>query len=110
MSNEWLDNLKVGDPVIYSSGYGRNHNVGYVERFTKTQIVIKDHHIKYRLNTGLSIGTSTWGGSSISEATPEKIEAIKEKKKRYTLINEISNTQWERLDTDLLEQVQELIK
>ena len=105
MNNEWISKLKVGDPVIYSHGI-RDRSVGYVERFTKTQLVIKGHYTKYRLSDGESVGvTDMWNYSSISEATKEAVEAIRKKKKRLELIHKLSKINWNNINTDGLAKI-----
>ncbi len=52
--DSWLAELKVGDKVIVS---GRNgEQIRKIERFTKTQIVLKDVASRYSRLTGYAIG------------------------------------------------------
>ena len=106
MSNEWLENIKVGDKVIVSgSGFGSLNKIDTVERLTKTQIVLKNTHSKYRRSSGRSVGGDVWSMGFISEATREKILKIQEARYRLNLLNKIESIRIGNLSTDSLKSI-----
>jgi len=84
--NDWLKNLKVGDNVIIDSRHGSS--VTKVERFTKTQIVLKNNY-KFNRTTGYEVGGDTWNTVSISPATFERLCQITLEKKKDVLVSKI---------------------
>ena len=105
MSNAWLENIKVGDKVIVDgSGFTAFNKIDTVERLTKTQIVLKNTHSKYRRSSGRSVG-DIWNSSFLSEATREKILKIQEARYRLNLLNKIESISIRNLSTDSLKSI-----
>ncbi len=71
MDNDWLANLKVGDEVIVSCGWGdgRSKKVG---RITATQIVVGGY--RYRRSSGAECGRDSRG--HIHQPTQERLDRI----------------------------------
>lgn len=85
---EFLKNLKAGDTVIVSGGFsGDSKSMKKVTKVTKTQIVIDcgNYVARFRIDTGLRCGDSTYNRSQLLEATPERLEAVR----RVSLIRAI---------------------
>lgn len=85
MSQEWLENLKQGDEVIFE--YDRpNARVEKVERATKTQLQVAGY--RFQRATG-RCKTSKWHSIYLREATEEAKGAIANKEKREALVDYI---------------------
>ena len=95
---EFASELKVGDKAIVESyGMGASGRVVEVERLTKTQIIFKGHHTRYRRKDGCSIGdASSWNRFHLCEYTEEKALEIA----RSSLVGTIeSKTTRKKLET-----------
>jgi hypothetical protein len=113
--NLWLQNLKVGDKVIISghSAFGGDV-IGKVSRLTKTQVLVtlgkNPCEYKYKIEDGRSIGTGTWETKWIYEATPEKVDAIVLRNKRYRIkyyVKEIVD--WDAVPANVIDQLYVLL-
>lgn len=102
---ENLEDIKVGDKVILISRYSKK--VCKVDRLTKTQIVVDGD--KFRKLYGFSVGYRGWYSSVIRKASPEEIAKIEEINKRDMLIKKIKGYPLDKLSTEELEKVYELI-
>lgn len=67
--SEWLDNLKVGDPVIVK-GNGEPL-LRLVERLTATMVVTTSGS-RFRRNTGYRVGDDPWHFTWIEEPPKRK--------------------------------------
>jgi len=101
----WLANLKAGDQVVRSYGYGvRTLSLATVERVTPTQIVLP-HGERYRREDGGMIGR---GRSMASvEPTPERLAAIRKEHVAGVLARDVV---WSSLSLETLEAVLKLVK
>lgn len=107
MENTWLKNLKVGDKVIISFGIMyTEEKIGYIGRLTKTQIILNNSKIKYKKDSGSSIGTKNWEHSQLLEPTKERIEKIEKKKITMAL----QKVKWEKFELDLLKEIFSKVK
>lgn len=70
--NNWLKNLKVGDPVIVDCGkYGSDHEaIGNVEKIGKIHLTVGGE--KYRISDGFRVG-EMWAHTMLREPTPEAL-------------------------------------
>lgn len=101
-----LKDLVEGDEVLVTSMYYRR--IAKVDKVTKTQIVVDN--ARYRRNSGLQCGDDIWDRKSISVPTEEEISDIKEENLRNTLVYAISSFDFNRLSTDELKQVYNIVK
>lgn len=98
--HDWLNDLKVGDKVFAGSRF--SSRLLEIERLTKTQIILKGGHGKYRKFDGYQVGSgSVWNMSSLRQATPELIAEFK----RAAIIDRLDSFKWKSLDTSLLETI-----
>lgn len=99
--------FEVGDVVFVT---GRFHNrLDVVERVTKTQVILKNSTIKYRMDTGYKVGADGWNCSSIRKATPEAVEEYKEDLRIKKIINTLSNTNWNKVSNDKLDKISRIL-
>lgn len=98
---EWLNNLKVGDPVFIddSCSMGGKAIIAQVKRLTKTQIVVGA--TKYRKDDGGQIGGSSYFRTRLEFPTPVRIAEVR----RQVLIRRLGNVRWEKHSLELLEQI-----
>lgn len=104
-NNNWLKNLRGGDKVIVNDGRPKTPGmVMTVARVTKTQIVLEDFTIKFRLDDGRAVGVSSLSfyRHCLEEATPERVEAIRIFRIRHWLAN---NCDWSKLSTQQIEDI-----
>ena len=67
---KWMDELKAGDEVIVSRGYGAgSDSVEIITRATKTMIVVGQ--TRFSRKTGRMVGPSGWSSVRIGECTEE---------------------------------------
>lgn len=101
-----LKNLVVGDDVLVSGMHHRR--IAKVDKVTKTQIVV--NNARFRRDSGWQCGGDSWSRKSISVPTEKEISDIEEENLRKTLIYVISSSDFERLSTDKLKQVYNIVK
>lgn len=101
-----LKDLVVGDDVLVR---GMNHiRIAKVDKVTKTQIVV--NNARFRRDSGWQCGSDIWDRKSISVPTEKEISDIKEENLRNTLVYAISSFDFNRLSTDELKQVYNIVK
>jgi hypothetical protein len=110
----WIAALKEGDSVILQSGRHSEsqERVVPVKRVTATQIVIaspwqRDWDLRFRKADGDEVGArDSWSPRArITEATPERLAAVREAMRRRKLIAQIQQTRWADEPTGVLEAV-----
>ena len=101
-----LKDLVVGDEVLVTGTF--NRRIAKVDKVTKTQIVIDN--ARFRRDSGWQCGGDSWNRKSISVPTEKEISDVKEENIRKILINTISSFNFERLSTDELKQVYNIVK
>ena len=101
-----LKDLVVGDDVLVTGMYYRR--IAKVDKVTKTQIVIDND--RFRRDSGWQIGSDRCNVRRISVPTEKEISDVKEENLRKILINTISSFNFERLSTDELKQVYNIVK
>jgi hypothetical protein len=91
VNNEWLQSLKAGDKVLVSS-YG-GEEVVTITRVTATQLIIARGlaEYRYRKADGRRVGDDVWHPSRLFQATPEKIAAIMDARKRAALRHRLND-------------------
>lgn len=101
-----LKDLVVGDDVIVKGVIHRR--IAKVDKVTKTQIVVDN--ARFRRDSGWQCGSDRWNVRRISVPTEKEISDIKEENLRKTLIYAISSFDFERLSTNELKQVYNIVK
>lgn len=101
-----LKDLVVGDDVLVTGMYHRR--IAKVGKVTKTQIVVDN--ARYRRNSGWQCGSDRWDVRRISVPTEKEISDVKEENLRKKLVYAISSFDFERLSTDELKQVYNIVK
>ena len=101
-----LKDLVAGDDVIVIGTFRRR--IAKVDKVTKTQIIIDN--ARFRRDSGWQCGSDRWNIRRISVPTEKEISDIKEENLRKILINTISSFNFERLSTDELKQVYNIVK
>ena len=101
-----LKDLVVGDDVLVTVMSYRH--IAKVDKVTKTQIVIDN--ARFRRDSGCQCGGDSWNRKSISVPTEKEISDVKEEVLRKNLIYTISSFNFERLSTNELKQVYNIVK
>ena len=101
-----LKDLVVGDEVLVTGTF--NRRIAKVDKVTKTQIVIDND--RFRRDSGWQCGVDSWYRKSISVPTEKEISDVKEENIRKILINTIISFNFERLSTDELKQLYNIVK
>lgn len=101
-----LKDLVVGDDVLVTGLYHRR--IAKVDKVTKTQIVVDN--ARFRRDSGWQCGSDSLDRKSISVPTEKEISDIEEENLRKALIYVISSSDFERLSTDKLKQVYNIVK
>lgn len=101
-----LKDLVAGDEVLVIGTFHRR--IAKVDKVTKTKIVIDN--ARFRRDSGCQCGEDSWNRKSISVPTEKEILDIKEENFRKKLIYAISSFDFERLSTNELKQVYNIVK
>ena len=101
-----LKDLVAGDDVIVIGTFRRR--IANVDKVTKTQIIIDN--ARFRRDSGWQCGSDRWNIRRISVPTEKEISDIKEENLRKILIHTISSFNFERLSTNELKQVYNIVK
>ncbi len=101
-----LKDLIAGDDVLVVGRYRRC--IAKIDKVTKTQIVV--NNARFRRDSGWQCGGDSWSRKSISVPTEKEISDIEEENLRKALIYVISSSDFERLSTDKLKQVYNIVK
>lgn len=101
-----LKDLVVGDNVIVRGMHCRR--IAKVDKVTKTQIVV--NNARFRRDSGWQCGRDRWNVRRISVPTEKEISDVKEENLRKKLVYAISSFDFERLSTDELKQLYNIVK
>lgn len=101
-----LKDLKAGDDVVVVGTFHRR--IAKVNKVTKTQIIIDN--ARFRRDSGWQCGSDRWNVRRISVPTEKEISDVKEENLRKILIHTISSFDFNRLSTDELNQVYNIVK
>ena len=101
-----LKDLVVGDDVLVTGTFHRR--IAKVDKVTKTQIIIDN--ARFRRDSGWQCGGDRWNVRKISVPTEKEISDAKEENLRKKLVYAISSFYFERLSTDELKQVYNIVK
>ena len=101
-----LKDLVVGDDVLVTGMYYRR--IAKVDKVTKTQIIA--NNARFRRDSGWQCGSDRWNVRRISVPTLKEISDFKEENFRKELLYAISSCDFERLSTDKLKQVYNIVK
>ncbi|MCK5432170.1 MAG: hypothetical protein KAJ03_05465 [Gammaproteobacteria bacterium] len=110
MSENWIDDLKPSDSVIVVGNGNQLDDILQVERLTKTQVVLINTSSRFSRSDGRLIGASVWNTQSLKMATPQRIEKIKIANRRCELIYFVSNTAWNEVSSEKLEEIVKTVK
>lgn len=101
-----LKDLVAGDDVLITSMYYRR--IAKVDKVTNTQII--SNNARFRRDSGWQCGSDIWDRKSISVPTEKEILDVKEENLRKILIHTISSFDFERLSTNDLKQLYNIVK
>ena len=101
-----LKDLVAGDEVVVTGTLHRR--IAKVDKVTKTQIVIDN--ARFRRDSGWQCGSDRWNVRRISVPTLKELSDFKEENFRKELLYAISSFDFERLATDKLKQVYNIVK
>lgn len=101
-----LKDLVVGDEVLVIGMHRRR--IAKVDKVTKTQIVV--NNARFRRDSGWQCGSDRWNVRRISVPTEKEISDVKEENLRKKLVYAISSFDFERLSTDELKQVYNIVE
>lgn len=101
-----LKDLVVGDDVLVTVMSYRH--IAKVDKVTKTQIIV--NNARFRRDSGWQFGSDRWNVRRISVPTEKEISDVKEEVLRKTLIYAISSFNFERLSTNELKKVYNIVK
>ena len=101
-----LKDLVVGDDVLVTVMSYRH--IAKVDKVTKTQIIV--NNARFRRDSGWQCGSDRWNVRRISVPTLKEISDFKEENFRKELLYVISSFDFERLSTDKLKQVYNIVK
>ena len=101
-----LKDLVAGDDVLVRGMHHRR--IAKVDKVTKTQIIIDN--ARFRRDSGWQCGSDRWNIRRISVPTEKEISDVEEENLRKDLIYVISSSDFERLSTDKLKQVYNIVK
>ena len=101
-----LKDLVVGDEVLVTGTF--NRRIAKVDKVTKTQIIA--NNARFRRDSGWQCGSDRWNVRRISVPTLKEISDFKEENFRKELLYAISSFDFERLSTDELKQVYNIVK
>ena len=101
-----LKDLVVGDKVLVTGTF--NRRIAKVDKVTKNKIVIDN--ARFRRDSGCQCGGDSWNRKSISVPTEKEISDFKEENFRKELLYAISSFDFNRLSTDELKQLYNIVK
>ena len=101
-----LKDLVAGDEVLVTVMSYRH--IAKVDKVTKTKIII--YNDRFRRDSGWQCGSDRWNVTRISVLKEKEISDIEEEYLRKALIHTISSFDFERLSTNELKQVYNIVK
>lgn len=101
-----LKDLVAGDEVLVTGTFHRR--IAKVDKVTKTQIVVDN--VRFRRDSGWQCVSDSWDRKIISVPTEKEISDVKEENLRKILIHTISSFDFNRLSTNELKQVYNIVK
>ena len=101
-----LKDLVAGDEVVVTGTLHRR--IAKVDKVTKTQIII--NNARFRRDSGWQCGSDRWNVRRISVPTLKEISDFKEENFRKDILYAISSFDFERLSTDELKQLYNIVK
>ena len=101
-----LKDLVAGDEVLVIGTF--NRRIAKVDKVTKTQIIV--NNARFRRDSGWQCGSDRWNVTRISVPTEKEISDIEEEYLRKALIHTISSFDFERLSTNDLKQLYNIVK
>jgi len=110
MDKVWLDGLKPGDLVSWTSRtiLGERLVIAKVKRRTKTQIIVtrQDTQWKFRAKTGDRVGATDWNAEMLMPVT----EDVVNQHKRQRIIDKLCSMKWSELSDKKLFAINEIIR
>jgi hypothetical protein len=112
MSDQWLENLKVGDRVIEDLHFD-GKTISTVVRFTKTMIIVKSprgYESRYKKDGFVpGAGGRGWNSHMLREATPEALAKFEEERYRAVFSSKLNKLSWADVPLDKLKQIREIV-
>ena len=84
-----LENVQVGDTLIWNGRGLAGSKVVTVDRLTKTQIIIGDN--RYRKSGGRRVGSDPWNSSNVTIPKESEIEKIHLARRHRELVNRVND-------------------
>lgn len=103
---ETLENVRVGDKVIFSNNWMAR--VEIVTKVTKTQIHTK--YSKYRKSDGRRIGACSWDSDKIIPYSEEVVRQVERTAKQSKMVTELRNYPYHNLSYEKLEKIYNFLK
>lgn len=100
-----LDDVKVGDKVIYSNGWG--DDIVTVTKVTKTQI--HTGYSRYRKSDGRMVNADTWSRAKIRPYDEETVKKIERRNKQDKMVTTLRNYPYHDLSFEDLETVYNIL-
>lgn len=119
MSAGFLNNIKVGNVVVYTRPEAYTHvgmirTIEVVNRTTNTQVIIKrkdkigrEYDLRFYKKNGKIVGDT---GGKLLECTTVLYEEVKEEMERKRLINRLQKIKFSDLTTSALYGIEKIIK
>lgn len=108
---EWFHKLATGDKVILRR-YGSmtdSQYIGVVDRFTRTQVVIKVGSQEHKFNraSGYEVGTNIW--NKLEQWTEEKDLVLRNEVFRKNLVRRLEHMNWNTVSIETLTEVKVIL-
>lgn len=100
-----LENVKIGDKVIFSNGW--DESIETVTKVTKTQIHVG--YVRYRKCNGRPVGSGAWDRRRIEPYSEEAARKIELKNRRVEMCDYIRSYSYGSLSFDDLQKVYNMI-
>lgn len=105
MATKTLDDVQVGDTLLWHSSFGRERRIVAVQSVTPT--IIRTQHSEYRKKDGQQRGADSWSRSRISIPTEEQILEVTHER----LAEELRHVNvWSKLSLEQLQKIHSWLK
>ena len=102
---------QVGQKVYWNEQYSKNVKIAEIERLTKTRIILKNNHTKFRISDGFMIGSNSWHNPFLRLLTPEVEQEQKERDERTKYLSLLNGYSFGKIqDITKLKTIYEILK